>query len=194
MRRPAAARRLTHGTWPQTSGEWRSPQPEDAGGWPGSGEVFLSCRPTGRTRSETIPTLIVQRGQPAGGTWQCTVTQQANRTALGSSPSPSRGRALFWGHRGARWKGRAGGASVFLLRAGQGPSTAWLAECFLPTSIPGTGGGDSPDLQGDVPGPSPNRKVAEHKENHFKRCWCFQIFKRESTSLHDPFGHCRPQE
>ena len=55
-------------------------------------------------------------------------------------------------------------------------------------------GGPSPDLQVDVPGPFPNPKVAEHEENHFKRCWCFQIFKQESTSLHDPFGHCCPQE
>ena len=32
-------------------------------------------------------------------------------------------------------------------------------------------GGPSPDLQVDVPGPFPNPKVAEHEENHFKRCW-----------------------
>ena len=110
---------------------------------------------------------------------------------------PLEGKSVILGTQGCEVEGAGGRCLCFpgtLLRAGQGPSTAWLAECFLPTSIPGTGGGDSPDLQGDVPGPSPNRKVAEHKENHFKRRWCFQIFKRESTSLHDPFGHCRPPE
>lgn len=103
--------------------------------------------PAGRAGSETTPTLIVQRGQPGWGTRQCAVTQRANSTALGSSPSPLRGRALFWGHGGARWKVREGGACFpgTLLRAGQGPSPAGeLAECFLPTSILGVGWGPQP--------------------------------------------------
>lgn len=61
---------------------------------------------------------------------------------------PLEGKSVILGTQGCEVEGAGGCRLCFpgtLLRAGQGPSPAGeLAECFLPTSIPGVGWGPQP--------------------------------------------------